>query len=90
MVLTKLANNRLYANFKNKMPKQVYYTVSDELKSKGNRNCYFYSGHWEHIFVFFVVCDVVPVNLYMSVISMNCELNVFFKKIVIIDLKAFC
>ena len=25
----------------NKMPKQVYYTVSDELKSKGNRNCYF-------------------------------------------------
>ena len=40
MVLINLVFKRyIYANFKNKMPKQVYYTVSDELK--GIRNCYF-------------------------------------------------
>ena len=46
------------------MPKQVYYTISDELK--GNINCYFILVTVYNYYV--VVCDLVAVNLYMSVI----------------------
>ena len=55
----------------NKMPKQVYYTV--RIKRL------FYSGDCQHNY-YLVVCDLVAVNLYMSVLWMNCELNVFLKK----------